>query len=159
MVLAQAGKFSEAVPMLQRSIELRPDHYRAWGLLGFVYLTQGADAGLARETLQTAIDRAADLLKETPRDEYLLADVGSYHAALGNETESVSRLRQAAALAPSGPEVLYQVALGYELLHHRAEALDAIEKAIAAGYPRSAIERNPLLTELRKDTRYIANAR
>jgi Tfp pilus assembly protein PilF len=158
MVLAEAGKFSEAVPMLQRSIDMRPDHYRAWGLLGFVYLNQGADPVKIRETFQTAIDRAADLLKQTPRDEYLLADVGGYYAALSMESESLPRLRQAAALAP-GPEVLYQVAVAYEMLHRRAEALDCIAKAAAAGYPRSAIARNPLLARLREDPRYAANVR
>jgi tetratricopeptide (TPR) repeat protein len=158
MVLAEAGKYPDAVATLQQSIDLRPDHYRAWGLLGFVYLSQGADAAKVRDTLQKAVTLAADLLKSTPRDEYLLADVGSYYAALGMEKEALPRLRQAAALAPTTPEVLYQVAVGYEILRYRAEALELIEKATAGGYPRSAIERNPLMADLRKDPRYLQRA-
>ena len=88
-----------------------------------------------RDTYLKAIALAADLLKETPRDEYLLADVGGYYAALGKEKESLPLLAQAAALAPDTPEVLYQVAVGYEMLHHRDEALRWLAKARAGGYP------------------------
>jgi eukaryotic-like serine/threonine-protein kinase len=156
MVLAEAGRYSEAVPMLQRAIEMRPDHYRAWGLLGLVYLNEGRDAAEVRTTLQKAIGLAADLLKETPRDEHLLADVGTYYAALGNEDESLPRLRQAEALAPHVPEVLYQVAVGYEMLRRRDEALKLLAMATAAGYPRSAIAREPQLARMRDDPGYAA---
>jgi serine/threonine-protein kinase len=154
MVLAEAGKYSEAVPMLERSIEMRPDQYRAWGLLGFVYLNHHAEAEKGRDAFLKAIALAADLLKQTPRDEYLLADVGGYYAALGMTTESLPRLAQAAALAPHIPEVLYQVAVGYEMLHRRDEALRLLAKAVAGGYPAGAIARNPQLTGLRADPKY-----
>jgi tetratricopeptide (TPR) repeat protein len=157
MVLAEAGKYSEAVPTLLRSIEMRPNSYRAWGLLGFVYLNQDAGQAKARDTFLKAIALAADLLKQTPRDEYLLADVGSYYAALGMEKESLPRLAQAAALATDIPEVLYQVAVGYEMLHQRDTALQLLDNAIAGGYPAAAIARNPQLTGLRADPRYRKN--
>ena len=135
MVLAEDGKYSEAAEALGRSIEMRPNHYRAWGLLASVYLNQHADAAKVRDTYLKAIALAADLLKETPRDEYLLADVGGYYAALGKEKESLPLLAQAAALAPDIPEVLYHVAVGYEMLHHRDEALRWLAKSRAGGYP------------------------
>ena len=158
MVLAEAGKYGEALPMLQHSIEMRPDHYRGWGLLGFVYLNQHEEAK-AREAFLKAVDLAGDLLKQTPRDEYLLADVGSYYAALGMEKEALPRLEQAAALAPDIPEVLYQVAVGYEMLHRRGDALPLLAKAIAGGYPAAAITRNPQLAALRNDPQFHPQAR
>jgi serine/threonine protein kinase/Flp pilus assembly protein TadD len=154
MVLAEAGHYAEAIPMLQRSIDMRPDNYRAWGLLGFVYLSQHEADSKIRDTFRKAIALAADLLEQTPKDEYLLADVGSYYAALGMEQDALPRLRQAAALAPGIPEVLHQVAVGYELLHQRDEALSLLEKAISQGYPASAVERNPQFAALRDDPRY-----
>jgi eukaryotic-like serine/threonine-protein kinase len=159
MVLAEAGKYSEAVPMLQRSIEMRPEHYRAWGLLGFVYLNQHADEVKVRDAFVKAISLAADLLKETPRDEYLLADVGGYYAALGMADQGLPRLAQAEALAPNIPEVLYQVAVGYELLHRREQALRVLAKAAAGGYPAAAIARNPQLAALRADPQYSTGSR
>jgi tetratricopeptide (TPR) repeat protein len=161
MVLAEDGKYSEAADALGRSIEMRPKQYRAWGLLASVYLDQHADETTVRDTYLKAIALAADLLKETPKDEYLLADVGSYYAALGKEKESLPLLAQAAALAPDIPEVLYQVAVGYEMLHHRDEALRWLSKARAGGYPSEAITRNPVLAALRADPQYesTVNAR
>jgi len=156
MVLAEAGKYAEASRMLERSIEMRPDNYRAWGLLASVYLNQHADPAKVKETYLKAIALAADLRKETPRDEYLLADVGGYYAAIGMEEESLPLLAQAAVLAPDIPQVLYQVAIGYEALHHREEALRWLARAKASGYPSESIVRNPRLAALRDDPRYGA---
>ena len=158
MVLAEAGKYEEASRMLERSIEMRPDNYRAWGLLASVYLNQHADPAKVRETFRKAIALATDLRKETPRDEYLLADVGGYYAAIGMEKESLPLLAQAAALAPDIPQVLYQVAIGYETLHRREEALLWLARARATGYPSESIARNPQLAALRADPRYGATA-
>jgi eukaryotic-like serine/threonine-protein kinase len=156
MVLAEAGKYPEAARMLERSIAMRPTQYRAWGLLASVYLNQHADEAKVRDTYLKAIALAADLRKETPKDSYLLADVGSYYAAVGMDNESVPLLKQAAALAPEAPEVLYQVAIGYETLHRREEALRWIAKARVAGYASGAIARNPQLAALRSDPRFGA---
>jgi hypothetical protein len=70
------------------------------------------------------------------------------------EKESLPLLAQAAALSPDGPEVLYYVAVGYEMLHRREEALRLIAAAQAGGYPAGAIARNPQLAALRADPRY-----
>ncbi len=158
MVLAEAGNYEEAARMLERSIEMRPDNHRAWGLLASVYRDQHADPAKVRETFQKAIALATDLRKQTPRDEYLLADVGGYYAALGMEKESLPLLAQAAALAPDTPQVLYQVAIGYEALHRREEALQWLARAKAGGYPSELIVRNPQLAALRADARFGATA-
>jgi Tfp pilus assembly protein PilF len=158
MALAETGQYTEAEQALRRSIEIRPNQYRAWGILASVYADQHADATKVRDTYLKAIDLSAGLLKETPKDEYLLADVGSYYAAVGKEKESLPLLAQAAALAPEIPEVLYQVAIGYEMIHRRDEALRWLAKARAGGYPSEAIARNPQLAALRADPRYGSTA-
>jgi tetratricopeptide (TPR) repeat protein len=158
MVLAEAGRYEEAARMLERSIAMRPDNYRAWGLLASVYLDQGAEPAKVEETYRRAIDLAAKLRKEMPRDEHLLADVGSYYAALGMEKEALPLLAQAAALAPEVPQVLYRVAVGYEALHRRDEALRFLVEATASGYPSAIVNRNPRLAGLRADPRYAAAA-
>ena len=158
MVLAEAGKYEEASRMLERSIEMRPDNYRAWGLLATVFLNQHADPAKVRETFQKAIALTTDLRRETPKDEHLLADVGGYYAAIGMEKESLPLLAQAAALAPDTPQVLYDVAVGYEALHHREEALRWLARAQASGYPSELIVLNPRLAALRADPRYGSTA-
>jgi hypothetical protein len=72
------------------------------------------------------------------------------------EKESLPLLAQAAALAPDTPQVLYQVAIGYEALHRREQALRWLARAKATGYPAETIARNPQLASLRADPRYGA---
>jgi len=156
MVLAESGNYAESVRMLQQSIEMRPGQYRAWGILALVYLNQHQDAEKVRDTFMKAIDLAAPLRKETPTDSYLLADVGQYYAFLKMEKDSLPLLAQAAALGTDTPEVLFEVAVGYEALGHRQEALQWLASARAGGYPVAAIERNPQLASLRADAKYRA---
>ncbi len=158
MVQAEAGKYGDAAQMLERSIEMQPNQYRSWGLLAAVYQDQHADAARVKEAYLKAIALSADLRKETPRNAYLLSDIGRYYAALGMEKEALPLLAQAAALGPDLPEVLYQAAVGYELLHRREEALHWIAQAQAGGYASGVIARNPQLTALRADPRYGAIA-
>ena len=155
-VLLEEGKNAEAQPMLERAIDLRPDDYRAWGLLATVYRNTGVERAKVEETYRKAISFTADLRKQTPNDPYLLADAGDYYAALGMERESMPLLQQAAALAPDKPNVLYEVAVGYDRLHKRDQALLWIDKAIAAGITTQFLEQVSELSSLRADPRYQA---
>ena len=121
-----------------------------------MYQNQHEAPAKVRETFQKAIALATDLRKQTPKDEYLLADIGGYYAALGMKEESLPLLAQAAALAPDIPQVLFQVAVGYEVLGRREDALLWLARAGATGYPSASIARNPQLQALRADPRYAA---
>ena len=136
MVLAEAGKYEEASRMLERSIEMRPDNYRAWGLLACVYRSQGRDPAKVRETFRKAIALATDLRKETPRDEYL---AGRRRRLLRGPRDGRRRACRSSRRRPPSRrtfrQVLYQVAVGYEDLHHRDEALRWLARARASGYP------------------------
>ena len=155
-VLLEEGKNAEAQPMLERAIDLRPDDYRAWGLLATVYRNAGVERAKVEETYRKAISFTADLRKQTPNDPYLLADAGDYYAALGMERESIPLLQQAAALAPDKPNVLYEVAVGYDRLHRRDQALLWIDKAVAAGITTQFLGQVSELSSLRADPRYRA---
>jgi hypothetical protein len=72
------------------------------------------------------------------------------------DRESVPLLQQAAALAPDKPDVLYQVALGYERLRKRDQALVWIDKALASGMSAKVLEQIPELSGLRADSHYRA---
>ncbi len=156
MVQAEAGRYDEAARSLQQSIDMRPSQYRAWGILASVYLNQHADKATVKDTYLKAIELAAPLRKETPTDAYLLADVGQYYAFAGMAKESLPLLTQAAALGSDTPEVLYEVAVGFEALGRRADALQWLANARAGGYPADAVARNPQLADLRADPRYRA---
>lgn len=155
-VFLDEGKYAEAKSAFEHAINLRPDYYRAWGGLATVYRSSGVDRAKVEETYRKAISFTTDLRKQTPNDPYLLADAGDYYAALGMERESTPLLQQAAALAPDKPNVLYEVALGYDRLHKRDQALLWIDKAVAAGITTQFLGQVAELSSLRADPRYQA---
>lgn len=158
MVLADAGRFDEAASAVAKSMEMRSDQYRTWGLLAFIQQQQRADAATVRASYLKAIDLAKDLRQARPRDTYLLADVGSYYAAVGMEAASLPLLAQAATLGADIPEVLFETAVAYETLHRRDDAIALLVKATTGGYAAGAIARHPALAALRTDPRFRALA-
>lgn len=154
-VLQDQGNYLEAAQMYQRATELDRFSYLAWGLLAPMYARMGKSPAQVRETYLKAISLAEELRKQRKRPG-LLADLGGFYAAVGNEPQSAPLLRQAAALAPEDPAVLYEAAVGFEALHHRDEALKWLEQALARGYCPAAVERDPAISLLRTDKRYGA---
>ena len=142
--------------MLERAVSLKADDYRAWGFLATVYAYTRVSRTKVEETYRKAIARAEGLRKHSPDDGYLLADLAGYYAAVGMARQSESFLQQAAARSSGAPEVLYQVAAGFEMLHQRDQALTYIDRAIAAGTSVQFLERVPQLSALRADSRYRA---
>jgi tetratricopeptide (TPR) repeat protein len=153
-VLLEEGKYADAKSMFDRAVDLRPDDSRAWGFLAAVYSKTGVDRAKVDETYRKAISLNGDLRKRTPNDPFLLADAGTYYAALSMERESIPLLNQASALAPDKPNVLYQVAVGYDRLRKTDAALSWIDKAVAAGLSAHFLESASDISDLRSDPRY-----
>ena len=58
-------------------------------------------------------------------------------------------------LKPSVPDDLFTVASTHEELGNRAQALDWLGRAVAAGYPMNRVRRSPWLKALRDDPAYV----
>ncbi|MEZ5354333.1 MAG: protein kinase [Bryobacteraceae bacterium] len=155
-VLEEEGKFAEAAEAFRNAIGQDGSHYPAWGQLGEMYSRLGEDPSKIREAYLKAISLAEELRKQQKSQPSLLADLGLYYAIIGKQPESVALLRQAAALAPESPSILHMAAAGFELLHHREEALQFLGRAIAKGRPVAFLERDSALSALRGDPRYKA---
>lgn len=150
-VLTSEGKFTEAVEESKKALELSPDNYLAWGNLASAYLWSPGGHDKAMETYRKAIELAEGSRKETPNDPSLLAALGGYYAVTGHSARSVPLLRQAVALSPENPNVLFLAGDGYELLHDRSDAISLIAKSLALGYHANQLQRSPELASLRAD--------
>jgi eukaryotic-like serine/threonine-protein kinase len=151
---SREGKYSQAVEAYRRSIDLNPSNYLAWANLASMYDRTPDGKGKARDIYLKAIGLAEDARKGSPHDVTLLSQLGTYYARVEMPDKSVPLLREAAALAPDDPLILYRVADGYELLHRREEALHWIGKALALGFSLEAVKRNPELSGLMADPRF-----
>lgn len=154
VVLQLEGRYEEAARMFEKAIDLNPNSYRSWGNLGSALTWSGADKAKAREAHEKAIALADEARKATPNDVAVLASLGSYYAALGDEKRSIPLLRQAIALDPDSAATAFQVGEAYESLHRREEALRWIRVALKKGFSAEYVKRNPDLAQLRKDPRF-----
>ncbi len=101
-----------------------------------------------------AIELGEVARKETPADAQLLENLGGYYAETGRPDRSLPLLRQAIALAPNNPSVLFGAGDGYEVMHHRDEAIHLIARSLALGYHADQLERSPELASLRADPNF-----
>jgi tetratricopeptide (TPR) repeat protein len=140
--------------MSKRARDLNPTNYLAWGNLASAYLWSPGGHDQAMDAYRKAIELAEVARKETPADAQLLANLGGYYAEIGRSDHSLPLLRQAVALAPSNPSVLFGAGDGYEVLHHRDDAINLIARSLALGYHANRLERSPELASLRGDPNF-----
>jgi serine/threonine protein kinase/Flp pilus assembly protein TadD len=148
------GKYAESVTMYQKALTLSPNDYSAWGNLASGYLWSPGGRDHAIEAYRKAIELAEVTRKETPEDPLLLAVLGGYYAAVGDGDHALPLLRQAVALAPDNPDVLFRTGEGYEILRQRGPAIRFISESIALGYHETELDRSPELAALRADPRF-----
>jgi eukaryotic-like serine/threonine-protein kinase len=153
-LLELQGKYAESVAMYQKGLTLSPNDYTAWGNLASGYMWSPGGHDHALEAYHKAVELAEVRRKETPEDPLLLAVLGGYYAAVGDADHSLPLLRQAVALAPNNPDVLFRAGEGYEILGQRGPAIRFIAQSIALGYHETELERSPELAALRGDPRF-----
>jgi tetratricopeptide (TPR) repeat protein len=155
-VLQDQGNYSEAARMYQKATELDRTDYQSWGLLAQMYARTGKSPEQVRAVFSKAISLAEERRIQQNKQPQLLADLGGFYAAIGDESRGAPLLRQAAALAPENPGVLYEAACGFEALHRRDEALEWVQRLLAQGYSLPRLEHDPAFSLLRVDQRYGA---
>lgn len=155
-ILEYQGKDADAARIYRRAVNMNPTSYLSWANLASAQNRMPDGKVQARETYLKAISMAEAARATAPSDAAIVADLASFYAGVEMPAKSEPLLRQAGALAPDNPQVLYRVAEGYELLHRRADALHWIAKAFAAGLARETVDRNPELAGLRADPKFPA---
>ncbi len=153
-VFGAKGKYEDAIEMSRKARDLNPTDYVAWGNLGAAYVNVPSDRVQAVEAYRKAIKLAEVARKETPQDPFLLAELGSYYAFIGETDRSLPLLRQAVTLAPEDPSVLFYAGDGYEILRRRSEAIPLIVESIVLGFHANQLEQLPELASLRADPNF-----
>jgi serine/threonine protein kinase/Flp pilus assembly protein TadD len=153
-LLSMQGKFPDAVEMYSKARDLNPGDYIAWGNLASGYLWNPGSHDQAMVAYAKAIELAEATRKQTPEDALLLAALGGYYAAVGKPSLSPPLLRQAVALQPDDPDVLFRAGEGYEIIHQRDPAIRLVARSIALGYHVSELNRSPELASLRADPKF-----
>ncbi|MGA2844619.1 MAG: protein kinase [Candidatus Acidiferrales bacterium] len=129
-----SGSFEEAAALTERAIEFNGDDYNTY----IPYHQAQRRLGRQRESAHVeermikVLRQQLELVPEDVRARILLAANLAYSEA--DSDESIRHLRTAVALRPNDPNTLYNAACTYGVLRKKAEALETLRKAFAAGY-------------------------
>src|SRR3984957_6997102 len=129
-----SGRFEEAAALTERAIEANGDDYNTFIAYGRVLRNLGRkhDAEQVTQRFIKALRQQLEIVPEDVRARILLA------TQLANSSqdaeESIRHLQTAIALRPGDANTLYNAACTYGVLEKKAEALDTLKKAVAAGY-------------------------
>jgi len=148
------GRFADSVKAFQESVDLNGNNYRIWGNLGSAYHAV-PDEARAVVAFKRAIDLAKVELRVDPRNPDILADLADFSQSVGRRAEARQLATRALnAAGPDGSVILFKVAVVYEGMGDRRQALTLLRKAVRAGYPISQIESSRSLSALRTDSGY-----
>ena len=129
-----SGKFEEAAALTERALEANGDDYNTYIPYHQAQERLGhkKEGEAVRKRMTVILRQQLELVPEDVRARILLA------TQLANSSqdaeESIRHLQTAIALRPGDANTLYNAACTYGILGKKAEALDSLKKAVAAGY-------------------------
>jgi serine/threonine protein kinase/cytochrome c-type biogenesis protein CcmH/NrfG len=128
-----SGRFEEAAALTERAIEANGDDYNTYIPYGNALSRLGREkeAAQVRGRMTKVLRQQLERVPEDVRARILLS---CNLASTGEAEESVRHLQTAVALRPDDSNTLYNAACTYGVLGKRAEALETLKKAFAAGY-------------------------
>lgn len=151
-----SGRFDEAVELYHMAVEFAPDDYELWGNLGDAYRQIPGGAELANPMYNNAIKLASKRLQVNASDTDALIQMGHYEAVVGDPSQAIEYIDRAFELAPEDMYVNYTAAIAFTTLAEFTRALDALERALALGYPRHVARADAGLRGLQNMPRYEA---
>ncbi len=129
-----SGRYEEAAALTERAIEANGDDYNSYipYQQALERLGRKKEAEQLRERMIKVLRQQLEMVPEDVRARILLAGNLAYFQQ--DADESIRHLQTAVALRPGDPSTLYNAACTYGVLGKKAEALETLKKAFAAGY-------------------------
>jgi serine/threonine protein kinase/Flp pilus assembly protein TadD len=131
--LMSGNRYAEAADLVEKALEANGDDYNTYipYMLCMERVGRKKEAEVLRDRMTAVLRQQLELVPEDVRARILLAtNLGSN----GQSEESIRHLQTAVALRPNDGNTLYNAACTYGVLGKKAEALDTLKKAVAAGY-------------------------
>ena len=148
------GKLEKAIELYERASEVNPQDYQAPLLVAQIYTDLGYQAE-AEASRRRGIRIADTRLKLNPDDARALYMGANGLVALGEKEQGLEWARQALAMDPDEPMVLYNVACIQSLVGQIEDAICSLERAVHSGLTqKSWVEHDSNLDPLRSHPRY-----
>ncbi len=149
-------RYQDSAENLQQALKLDDKDWLNWGNLGDTLYQIPARRQEALNAYRKAIELARPRLEVNPKDFSTLAFTADYYAMLDQERQAREQLARALEITSSDAEVLFRAAILHNHFGDTEKTLDFLNKAVAAGYSRTALRDTPDFDRLKDDPRFRA---
>lgn len=148
------GDLTKTIQMYEKAMEVNPHDYQSPLLVAQIYSDLGEE-GKAKESRLRGIKTAQTKLMLSPDDTRALYMGANGLVGLGEYDQGLEWARQALAIDPEEPMVLYNVACIQALAKKYDDALDSLERSVKNGLKQKTwLEHDSNLDPLRSSPRY-----
>ena len=148
------GRYKDAAVAFQNAVNLSPNLYFYWANLGDAYRwVPGAD-GQTAAAYDRAIDLSTNDLRLNPSDAGVRARLAECLAKRSKLQDALLEIDRARKTDPTNVGIMYRAAVIANLRHDDRATIDLLRNAIAHGYERSEVERDPEFALLRATEGY-----
>ena len=151
----QLHRYADSAAVFEQATQLDPPNYVFWGNLGDAYYWTLGRRAEATAAYGNAIVLGEEKLRVNPRDAEVLSSLAMYHAMRGERKPALDNLDGALRLKPKSPDLLFNAGIVYQQLDDTPHALDALEKAVAAGISPATLRDTPNFDGLRANPRFL----
>jgi TolB-like protein/Flp pilus assembly protein TadD len=149
------GDLPRALDQFNKVVELKPGFYAAYPYIEQTCRALGRTAE-AQAASQRVLELLPDYLLQNPDDARARIVYAITLASLGRPDDAVKEGSHALELSPDDPLMLYNVACLFAQLREVDRAIDALQRALKAGYwDYGWMKHDPDLNPLREDSRFL----
>ncbi len=150
----QLRRFADAARIYEEAVQVDQHNYEVWGNLGDAYYWAPGLQPKAAPAYEKASSLALEALAINPRDVNVLGYLAEYQAMLGRRKEATQYLERCLRLEPQDPNLFFNAAIIYNKFGETETALAWLQKAVAAGLPRSFLSDSPNFDNLHGNLRF-----
>ena len=148
------GRYSDAASAYEKALAIAPRRHLLWANLGDAYRwIPGAD-DKAAHAYDQAISFARSELQVNPTDSAIRARLAECLAKRGRFSEADAQIKRALAVDAGDVRIMYRAAVIASAHGNSSEAVGWLSKAVAGGYHKDEIERDPEFALLRSSDAY-----
>jgi eukaryotic-like serine/threonine-protein kinase len=147
-------EYAQSARLFERASQLDPENFEVWGNLGDAYYWTQDQRSKSRAAYEKAVNLASKALQVNSRATTAITAMAYYQAMLGNSGLARSYIKQALRIAPNSSDVLFNAALIANQFGSTKEALNYLDKAVAAGCSKALLQDTPNFDNLRSEARF-----
>jgi serine/threonine-protein kinase len=148
------GKYADAARWFEKALEINDYDYLIWGNLASAYSMIPGRGDESVKKYQQAIIKGKLALNLNPNNATILARLAGYYASIGERSESLSFIDKSLLYSQNEASIFFEIGSTYETLGDREMAIQYLIEALKGGYSVSAIETDPMLSQLLTDKRF-----